>query len=246
VKLSVNVDHIATIREARKTDEPDPVSAAILAELAGADGITVHLRVDRRHIQDRDVRLLRQIIKTKLNLEMSTDQGIVKFALEVRPNQVTLVPEKPEEVTTEGGLLVTKHVDVIRNIVPLFHEREIKVSIFVDPDLDQIKAAKETGTDMIEIHTGRYCDARSETDRLREYRLILNAVKLASKLKLEIAAGHGLDYTNTGPIAVVGQIKELNIGHSIISRAVLVGMERAVKEMIEVMRHGTQLEGAYE
>lgn len=246
MKLSVNVDHIATIREARKTDEPDPVSAAILAELAGADGITVHLRVDRRHIQDRDVRLLRQIIKTKLNLEMSTDQGIVKFALEVRPNQVTLVPEKPEEVTTEGGLLVTKHVDVIRNIVPLFHEREIKVSIFVDPDLDQIKAAKETGTDMIEIHTGRYCDARSETDRLREYRLILNAVKLASKLKLEIAAGHGLDYTNTGPIAVVGQIKELNIGHSIISRAVLVGMERAVKEMIEVMRHGTQLEGAYE
>jgi pyridoxine 5-phosphate synthase len=246
MKLSVNVDHVATLREARKIDRPDPVAAAILAELAGADGITVHLRSDRRHIQDRDVRILRQTIKTKLNLEMSTDQSIVKFALEVRPDQVTFVPEKPEEVTTEGGLLVTKQLEVIRSIIPLFHEREIKVSIFVDPDLDQIKAARECGADMVEIHMGRYCEARKEADRLREYRLIINAVKLASKIKLEIAAGHGLDYTNVGAITAISLIKEFNIGQSIIARAVLVGIDRAVREMIEAMRNGSPLEGALE
>jgi len=246
VKLSVNIDHVATVREARKIDQPDPVAAAALAELAGAEGITIHLRSDRRHIQDRDLRLLRQTVKTRLNLEMSQDQNMVKIALEVRPDQITLVPEKPEELTTEGGLSVTKYLDSIRNLIPLFHEREIKVSIFVDPDLDQIKAAKETGADMVEIHTGRYCDSKRHQDKLREYRLILNAVKMASKLRVECAAGHGLSYNNVGPIAAIEQIKELNIGHSIISRAVLVGMDRAVRDMIDAMRRGAMLEGALE
>ncbi|MCZ7581940.1 MAG: pyridoxine 5'-phosphate synthase [Deltaproteobacteria bacterium] len=237
-ELNVNIDHVATIRQARKADYPDPVWAAALAELAGADGITCHLRIDRRHIQERDLRILRQTVRTKLNLEVSTAQDPLGVAMEVGPDIVTLVPERPEELTTEGGLSVTHNRDAITNAVNLLGERDIRISVFIDPSIDQIKAAHEIGIKMIEINTTRYVEAPNADTRRKEYGQVMDAVRLAEKLKMRIAAGHALDYKNVGPIAAIPQVTELNIGHAVIARAVLVGMERAVREMIEAIRLG--------
>lgn len=236
VKLGVNIDHVATVREARKTVEPEPVAAAVLAELGGADGITIHLRADRRHIKDRDLKLLRQVVKTRLNLEMAATEGMIKIALEVKPDQVTLVPEKPNEVTTEGGLDVEGNLEHIARAVERLKEGGITVSIFIDPDPVQVKAAKEAGADFIEIHTGLYADATTERDRKTEYKKIVEAAQLAQNLGLRVNAGHGLNYKNVRPIATIPGIEELNIGHSIVARAVLVGMERAVREMKELLK----------
>jgi len=235
VKLGVNIDHVATIRQARGISEPDPVAAAILAELAGADGITIHLREDRRHIQDRDVFLLRQVIKTRMNLEMALAPEIIAIAEEVKPESVTLVPEKREELTTEGGLDVVGQQDVVENAVRRFHDHDIIVSLFIDPDPDQIDASRQVGADFIEIHTGRYCDAETTREREQEFKNIETACVLARNLNLGVNAGHGLNYRNVQPIAAIPGIYELNIGHSIIGRAVLVGLERAVREMRALM-----------
>ncbi len=236
VKLGVNIDHVATVREARKTVEPEPVAAAVLAELGGADGITIHLRADRRHIKDRDLKLLRQVVKTRLNLEMAATEGMIKIALEVKPDQVTLVPEKPNEVTTEGGLDVDGNLEHISRAVERLKEGGITVSIFIDPDPVQVKAAKEAGADFIEIHTGLYADATTEKEQKAEYKKIVEAAQLAQNLGLRVNAGHGLNYRNVKPIASIPGIEELNIGHSIVARAVLVGMERAVREMKELLK----------
>jgi pyridoxine 5-phosphate synthase len=231
VKLGVNIDHIATIREARRTSEPDPVAAAVLAELAGADGITVHLRGDRRHIQDRDVRLLRETIKTQLNVEMAATTEMIKLISVLKPDQVTLVPERREEITTEGGLDVALNVTHLQRSVTLLQEAGIVVSLFVDPDLDQIKACQKAGATRIEINTGKYSDARtaelieSETEKVR------NSAQLAGRMGLSVYAGHGLTYTNVIRIVEIDEIEELNIGHNIIARASMVGLERAVREM---------------
>lgn len=235
-KLGVNVDHVATIRQARRTTEPDPVTAAALAELAGADGITVHLREDRRHIQERDVRILRQTVQTRLNLEMAATDVMVELALEIQPDCVTLVPERREELTTEGGLDVVLHRQLIKKQVGLLRQGGICVSLFVDPDLDQLKSAHRVGADYVEIHTGCYCDAKTPGDRANELIKIESAIRAGKKLGLGVNAGHGLTYQNIGPVVALGGVEEFNIGHSIMSRAVLVGMERAVREMIELLK----------
>ncbi len=216
------------------------MTAAALAELAGADGITCHLRADRRHIQERDLEILRKTVKTKLNVEIATAQDVLGIVLDIAPDIVTLVPERPEEITTEGGLSVTSNREAISSALALLAERDIRVSVFIDPDMGQIKAAHEIGIRAIEINTTRYCDAHNEESKRREYGVILDAVNLADKLRMKVAAGHALDYKNVGEIAAIPQITELNIGHSIIGRAVLVGMERAVREMLEAMRLGEQ------
>ncbi len=231
----MNIDHVATVREARRAQEPEPVAAAVLAELGGADGITIHLRVDRRHIKDRDLKLLRQVVKTKLNLEMSLAEGMVKVALEAKPHQVTLVPEEPNEVTTQGGLDVKGNLDTVTRVVERLKNAGITVSIFIDPDPVQVRAAKEAGADAIEIHTGLYAEApKDKVDE--EYQKILNAAQLAQNLGLVVHAGHGLNYKNVAPIAAIPGVEELNIGHSIVARAVLVGMERAVYEMKRLLK----------
>lgn len=230
-RLSVNIDHIATIRQARRGIEPDPVAAAMLAELAGAQGIIAHLREDRRHVQDRDLRLLREIAQTKLNLEMAATDEMRRIALEVKPDLSTLVPEKREELTTEGGLEVASRVDFMKSYINRLQQGGIIVSLFIDPDEKQIAAAKKAGADWVEIHTGAYANARAEKDRDRELSKIVEAVKLAGSLGLRVGAGHGLNYVNVSAIARIPGVEELNIGHSIISRAALVGMDRAVREM---------------
>ena len=235
-KLGVNIDHIATLRQARKVDEPDPVYAAVLVQLAGADGIVVHLREDRRHINDRDVRLLKEVVHTKLDLEMSIAKEIVDIALEIKPDMVTLVPEKRQELTTEGGLDVVKNFKEIKSVVNKMKKAGIITSLFVDPEIDQICASKKTGAEFIEIHTGKYCDAKTEKEQLAELDKVRISVKEALSLGLRVNAGHGLNYKNVVPIARIQGIEELNIGHSIIGRAVLVGLEQAVREMIELIR----------
>jgi pyridoxine 5-phosphate synthase len=237
-KLGVNIDHIATVREARGTVEPEPVMAASLAELAGADGITIHLREDRRHIKDRDLRLLRETARTRLNLEMAPTQEMVKMALDIKPHMVTFVPEKREELTTEGGLEVKLAKEDLGKYIRLLHEGEIPVSLFIDPDIDQVKAAHKLAADYIEIHTGRYAAARNKREEDREFNDIFNTVKIASKLHLGVNAGHGLDYWNIKRLIQIEEIEEFNIGHSIISRAVMVGMDRAVRDMVEVIKTG--------
>jgi pyridoxine 5-phosphate synthase len=234
-KLSVNIDHIATVRQARKGDEPDPVAAAVLAELAGADGVIVHLREDRRHIQDRDLRLVRQVVRSKLNLEMAATDEMQHIALEVRPNIVTLVPEKREELTTEGGLEVFARVEALKKFIARLQDGGIPVSLFIDPEEQQISAAKKTGASWVEIHTGAYANARAGAERNAEFGKIVDAAKLASSLGLRVGAGHGLNYVNVKSIARIREVEELNIGHSIISRAALVGMDRAVRDMIELI-----------
>lgn len=235
-KLAVNVDHVATLREARRAIEPDPVIAAALAELSGAEGIIVHLREDRRHIKERDLYLLRQTVKTSLNLEMAATDEMVNIALDIRPDVVTLVPERREEVTTEGGLNVLGQMDSIVQATKRLQKAGILISIFVDPEPDQIRASKEkVGADMIEIHTGIYCDAKGK-ERERELKRILEAVDIAHGLGLIVKAGHGLNYFNIQPLVGIKEIYEFSIGHSIVARAVLVGFERAVREMVEIIK----------
>lgn len=235
-KLAVNVDHVATLREARRAIEPDPVIAAALAELSGAEGVIVHLREDRRHIKERDLYLLRQTVKTSLNLEMAATDEMVNIALDIRPDVVTLVPERREEVTTEGGLNVLGQMDSIVQATKRLQKAGILISIFVDPEPDQIRASKEkVGADMIEIHTGIYCDAKGE-ERERELKRILEAVNTAHGLGLIVKAGHGLNYFNIQPLVGIKEIYEFSIGHSIVARAVLVGFERAVREMVEIIK----------
>ncbi|RPJ71858.1 MAG: pyridoxine 5'-phosphate synthase [Acidobacteria bacterium] len=233
-RLAVNIDHIATIREARKAREPEPVAAAILAELAGALGITVHLRGDRRHIKDRDVELLRQVVSTKLNIEMAATDEMIAIALRVKPDQVTLVPERPHELTTQGGLDVAANRRGVEEAVKALRAGGIRVSIFIDPDAVQVNASREVGADAIEINTGSYAEARGDDvpERLGE---VCQAASAAAGSGLEVLAGHGLTYVNVHPIAAIHDIVELNIGHSIVSRAALVGLERAVREMIALL-----------
>jgi pyridoxine 5-phosphate synthase len=230
-RLGVNVDHVATLRQARGGSEPDPVAAAVLVELAGADGVVVHLREDRRHIQDRDLALLRQTVKTRLDLEMAADDAMVKIALAVKPDYVTLVPERRQELTTEGGLDVAGQKSRIARTVEALHAGHIPVSLFIEPEAGQIKAARAVGADLIEIHTGRYANARSERDIETEFRAIAAAAKLATELKLGVNAGHGLNYSNISKLTAIDEIEEYNIGHSIVARAVLVGLDQAVREM---------------
>lgn len=236
-RLGVNVDHVATLRQARKTQYPDPVTASALAELAGADQITIHLREDRRHIQDRDLRILRETCQTILNLEMAASGEMIKVAYEYKPDMVTLVPERREELTTEGGLDVNSQRDMIAKLIKNLKDGDILVSLFIDPDLDQVRASHKVNADRIEIHTGRYAEARNEKERARELSRIVDAAKSAAKLGMGVAAGHGLNYENVKPIARIAEIDELNIGHAIVARAVLVGFERAVREMLELMKH---------
>ena len=234
-KLGVNVDHVATVRQARGTNEPDPVTAAALAELAGAQGITVHLREDRRHIQDRDVEILRQTVQSRLNLEMAATDEMVALALRLRPDCVTLVPEKRQELTTEGGLDVLGQVDHLRPRIAALQAIGIVVSLFVDPVQGQIEAASRVGSNFIEIHTGSYCEAGNAESRAIELEKIAEAIRVGQQCGLGVNAGHGLNYRNITPIVALGGIEEYNIGHSIVSRAVLVGMERAVREMVELI-----------
>ena len=235
-RLGVNVDHVATLRQARKGTYPDPVTAAALAELSGAGQITIHLREDRRHIQDRDLRILRETCQTLLNLEMAATPEMVKIAYEHKPDVVTLVPERREELTTEGGLDVAGGREGLAKLVKNLKDGEIVVSMFIDPDLDQVRASHKCNADRIELHTGRYCEARNEKERAKELARIVDAAKTGAKLGMGVAAGHGLNYENVKPITRIAEIDELNIGHSIVARAVLVGFERAVREMLELMK----------
>ena len=234
-KLAVNVDHIATLRENRKTNYPDPVAAAIIAELAGADGIVIHLRADRRHINERDVRLIRQVVQTKLILEMASTPEMVGIATDIRPDLITLVPEKREELTTEGGLDLLIYQDSIAQTIAILHENKIPVSIFIDPDLEQIKIAHRIKADMIEIHTGAFCDANTPEKKQSSMSKIVNTAKLAYKLKLGVNAGHGICYNTIRDFTGINEIDEFSIGHSIVARATLVGMEKAVREMKELI-----------
>lgn len=234
--LGVNIDHIATIRQARRTVEPDPVGAAVLAELAGADGITVHLREDRRHIQDRDVRILRQTVRTHLNLEMAATDEMIGIALDVRPDYVTLVPERREEVTTEGGLDVAGQIERMKQVVGRLQDAGIPVSLFIDADPPQIEAAAATQALFIELHTGTYADATSEQSQSKALAMLSAGCDQALAQGLRVNAGHGLTYWNVYPVACLAGMEELNIGHSIISRAVLVGIERAIREMKQAIR----------
>lgn len=234
MRLGVNIDHVATVRQARRAEVPDPLEAALLAEQAGADGITVHLREDRRHIQEPDVERLRQRIATKLNLEMAVTPAMVAFAEQLGPDDACFVPEKREELTTEGGLDVVAHRAKVKDGVTKLQDRGIHVSLFIDPDTAQIEAARESGAHAIEIHTGTYCNA-SGVKRDQELQAIINAASSAQSLGLEVHGGHGLDYQNVLPIAKIPEIVELNIGHSIIARAVMVGVEQAVREMKELL-----------
>lgn len=231
MKLSVNIDHIATLREARKAKEPDPIFAASIAELAGADGITVHLRADRRHIQDRDVEMLKETVKTKLNVEMAASLSMVETMASIQPFQVTLVPEKPNEVTTEGGLDVILNEGALRQAISRLNSHNIKVSIFVDPQLDQIKASHKVGAQAIEINTNSYALSRSEKAISETLKAVIDSANLGRKLNLDVLAGHALNYMNIKPIVKIEEIEELNIGHSIIARSVFCGLESAVREM---------------
>ena len=235
-RLGVNIDHVATLRQARGVMYPDPITAAGMVELAGADGIVAHLREDRRHIQDRDLRILREVVQTQLNLEMAATDEMIRIALATKPEIVTLVPEKREELTTEGGLDVVKLSRSLTKSIQRLQKGGIPVSLFVDPRRDQIKASEGVGTHTIEIHTGHYCDAKTAAQKDEELKKILDAVGEATHRDLQIAAGHGLNYVNVRRITEIKEIEELNIGHSIIARAVLVGLDRAVREMIDLIK----------
>ncbi|WP_166831513.1 pyridoxine 5'-phosphate synthase [Thalassoroseus pseudoceratinae] len=229
--LGVNIDHVATLRQARETYEPDPIWAAVQAELAGADGITVHLREDRRHIQDRDVIMLQETVQVKLNLEMAAAEEITEFAIRVGPDQATLVPEKREELTTEGGLDLLVDPDRIRRCVDQLHDAGIDVSLFIDPDPKQIEAAIELEVAAVELHTGNYAEAETEDEQQEEIDKLSQAGSMAIEGGLLLHMGHGLTYRNVRPIAEIPDVSELNIGHSIIAKAVLVGIQQAVRDM---------------
>ncbi|MBP0000645.1 MAG: pyridoxine 5'-phosphate synthase [Cyanobacteria bacterium SID2] len=234
--LGVNIDHIATIRQARQTTEPDPVAAAVLAELGGADGITTHLREDRRHIQDRDVYLLRQTVSTHLNLEMAATDEMLKIALDLKPDYITLVPERREEVTTEGGLDVAGQRERLIDFVGQLQRSGIPVSLFVDAEDAQLEACASTQAQFVELHTGQYAEAKTEAERARELDILTKGCAFAIELGLRVNAGHGLTYRNVYPVACIAGMEELNIGHTIVSRAALVGLERAVCDMKQAMR----------
>lgn len=234
IRLGVNIDHVATVRQARRTYEPDPVAAALLATLGGADGVTVHLREDRRHIQDRDVELLRQTVTTRLNLELATAEEIVAIAVRVKPDEATLVPEKREELTTEGGLDVAANADAVRAAADRLKAAGILVSLFIDADIEQVDMAVAVGADAVEFHTGTYADARGDGVEA-ELAKLRTATAHSVQRGLHVHLGHGLNYHNVAPVVRIPGVEELNIGHAIISRAVLVGMERAVRDMKQVM-----------
>ena len=236
VRLSINVDHIATIRQARGGVWPDPVFAGMVCEHAGADGVTLHLRLDRRHIQERDLRLLRQVVKGDLNLEMAATEEMLNIALDVKPDQCTLVPERLEELTTEGGLDVIGQKEHVQRAIERLHKGGIKVSIFIDADEDQIKAAKEVGADRIELMTGPYAEASSEEVVEREFEKLHQAAVLAGELGLGLNAGHSLNFRNLARVATLPGLREVSIGHNIVSRAVFIGLEQAVKEVLEILR----------
>lgn len=235
-RLMVNIDHVATLREARGINYPDPAYAAGIAEMAGASGIIVHLREDRRHIKDRDILILRDVVRTKFNLEMAATPEMVEIACGLKPDMITLVPEKRKELTTEGGLDVVKFADKLKKAIEKVHTKGIKVSLFVDPVESQITAAHKMNADMIEIHTGTYSDAKSDKVREREFKKVVASAIMGKKLGLGVNAGHGLHYHNTLEVAVIKEIDELSIGHSIIARAVFVGLDRAIRDMLELMK----------
>ena len=236
IRLGVNVDHVATVREARRTYEPDPVFAAYLAELAGADQITIHLREDRRHIKERDLQILRRTVTTRLNLEMAVNEEIIQIALSVKPDQVTLVPERRQEITTEGGLDVAGQAGRVAETVNRFHKASIMVALFVDPDERQIRASAEAGADAVELHTGEYANAKTDSEREQQLTRLKEAAELAHKLGPKVAAGHGLTYTNIHPVKALPHLEEVNIGHTIVSRAIYVGFYEAVRQMKELLR----------
>ena len=236
MRLAVNIDHVATLREARGGIEPDPVHAAVIAELAGASGIVCHLREDRRHVNDRDVRVLREVVTTKLDLEMAATDEIIAFALEVLPDLVTIVPEKREELTTEGGLDVAANVHYYTDLVGIMHDKRIEVSYFIDPDLRQIEAAARCGADIIELHTGTFANSRSRIEAEAELTRLRLASEAASEAGLIVTAGHGLDRRNIAPICAIPQIEEVSIGHAIISRALFIVLQGAVEEMLAEIR----------
>lgn len=235
IKLGVNVDHAATLRRARGTDYPDPIVCAMLAERAGADSIVMHLREDRRHIRERDLLLLKQAVNIPINMEMSVNEGVVDFALKYIPFQATLVPERRQELTTEGGLDLVKNFKKVVGATRQLQDKGIKVSLFIDPALKQLEFAKRIGAEHIEFHTGRYCDAKTPAAQRRELKKIKTAAALAKKLGFFVAAGHGLNYDNLKSIITIKEIEELNIGHAIISRALYIGMPAAVEEMLGLM-----------
>lgn len=235
INLNVNIDHVATVRNARGGIEPDPVAAAMISELAGAKGIVCHLREDRRHVNDRDLAMIREVVQTKLDLEMAANEEIIKIALKTKPELVTIVPEKRAELTTEGGLDVSSGIDVFRALCDRMHEKDIEVSFFIEPTEEQIYASLEAGGDMIEIHTGIYANAKLKSDIENELRRIEKAAAFAKGLGLQVAAGHGINYFNVLPVAAIPEINELSIGHSIISRSVFVGLDKAVREMLDLM-----------
>jgi pyridoxine 5-phosphate synthase len=235
-KLGVNIDHVATLRELRKGIEPEPVFAALVCETAGADSIVAHLREDRRHIRERDLYILKKVIKTKLNLEMSTSNEIVEIACNLRPDQATLVPEKRQELTTEGGLDVLSNFKKVKRVVQRLEKQGVMVSLFIDPNKKQIDASEKIGVRMIELHTGRYADAKDEKKQERYFKELKNAVSYAAKKDLIVNAGHGLNYYNVSRVAKIKEIEELNIGYSIICRSILIGLERAVREMKMLIR----------
>jgi len=236
MRLAINIDHIATIRNARGGEEPDPVTGAGLAELAGAEGIVCHLREDRRHIKDRDLQLLRRTVKTKLDLEMGASDEIIAIALETKPDLVTLVPERRQELTTEGGLDVRGQMTKMTDVITEFHTRGIPVSLFVDPVPEQIEASHQAGTDMVELHTGEYANARREREVQECLVEIQRAAKLAKSFGLGVNAGHGLNYVNTATVASISEIDEVSIGHAVITRALFVGLEQAVREMLAIVK----------
>jgi len=235
MRLAVNIDHFATLREARRAAEPEPVLVALLAEQAGAHGIVCHIRGDRRHIQERDLRLLRQAVKTKLNVEMAATEEMRALALEIRPDVVSLVPERPEELTTEGGLKVAAAKKALGPHIEALRKAGIRTSIFIDPSQGEIQAAREAGVDLIEINTGRYADLKEGPERAEALEAVRGAAAFAAKIGLEVHGGHGLDYRNVGPIVAVPEIAELSIGFAIVARAAVVGIERAVLDMLALM-----------
>jgi pyridoxine 5-phosphate synthase len=235
IRLGVNIDHVATIRQARLDPEPDPVAAATICEMAGAHQITVHLRADRRHIQDRDLFLLSETVKSRLNLEMGVTNEIIRIALEIVPEQATLVPEKREEVTTEGGLDVAGQLTKVRRAVRRLQKGDIVVSLFVDPDENQIRASAKTGAELVELHTGRYANAKTDADQDIEFNALRQAAELAHSLGMGVNAGHGLTNLNLERITTLPHLNEVNIGHNIIAKAVFVGLDRAVRDILHIL-----------
>lgn len=235
--LSVNVDYVAYIRQARRTDEPDPVFAAGIVEMAGAHGITAHLREDRRHIIDRDIRILREVVRLPFNLEMAATDEMLSIATEILPDQATLVPEKRVEVTTEGGLDVIANRDRLTRAVDILNSKGIKTSLFIDPDHSQMEASREVGAQCVELHTGEYANAKRTEERLTHFEELRKGAEFARGIGLEVHAGHGLTYRNIGPVCEIGEIEGFYIGHSIMARAIYVGLDRAVKEMIHLIHN---------